>query len=149
MKKIILTQGQFAIVDDKNYEWLSKYKWYAHWSPCIKSFYAVRNGKKVKGKQASIKMHREILGLKYGDKRQADHIDHNTLDNRESNLRIVTPQQNKCNRRNVKGFQFDNQANRYQAYITIDRKKKHLGMFATPEEAHNAYLKAKKKYHKI
>jgi len=81
--------------------------------------------------------------------KKADHIDHNTLDNRESNLRIVTPQQNKCNRRNVKGFQFDNQANRYQAYITIDRKKKHLGMFATPEEAHNAYLKAKKKYHKI
>jgi len=133
MKRILLTQGQFAIVDDKNYEWLNQWKWCATWGN--KSFYAVRSSKREKGKRHLIS--------------KADHIDHNTLDNRESNLRIVTPQQNKCNRRNVKGFQFDNQANRYQAYIKVNGKVMHLGCFNTPKGARIAYLKAKGLYHKI
>ena len=148
-KRIKLTQNQFAIVDDKNYEWLSQWKWYAWWSKDTQSFYAVRHSKSVNGKRYLIYMHREILGLKRGDKKQADHIDHNTFDNRESNLRIVTRQQNHFNRKNSKGYYWNKTARKYMAQICVDGKNIYLGYFLTPKEAHNAYLEAKRKYHKI
>lgn len=75
-----------------------------------------------------------------------DHIDHNKLNNHVSNLRIVTKQQNAFNR-NVKGY--IKRGNRYESCIKIDGKNIYLGMFATEDEAHNAYLVAKAKYHII
>jgi len=43
-KTIELTQGQVAIVDDEDYEYLSQWNWQAAWQKNIKSFYAVRVG---------------------------------------------------------------------------------------------------------
>ncbi len=149
MKRISLTQGQFAIVDDEDFEWLSQNKWFAHWNKHTKSYYAVRKGKKENGKQFSIYMAREILGLKYGDNRQADHIDHNTLDNRILNLRVATCQQNQWNRKNPKGYCWDESIKKYMARIRLNGKSIYLGHFCTPEEAHRMYLNAKKLYHKI
>ena len=148
MKRIPLTQNQFAIVDDKNYEWLSQYKWLAVWCQSTQSFYAARN-KKKNGKSRTIYMHRKILGLVRNDKKLSDHINHNTLDNRESNLRIVNSQQNHFNRKNVKGCNWSKAKKKYAAYIKINSKQIHLGYFLTYKEAHSAYLKAKEKYHKI
>lgn len=144
-KRIPLTQSQFATVDDKDYEWLSKYKWCAVWLPSNMSFYAMRKD----NKRHTVYMAREILGLIYGDKRQADHIHHNTLDNLRKHLRIVSKQQNGWNRKNPKGYRWHNQANKYQAHIRLNSKFINLGYFDTTETAHNAYLKAKKQYHKI
>jgi len=152
MKRIPLTQGQYAIVDDWNYERLSKYGWISHWRNSTRSFYVVRASSRlddVSGKQNTIYMHREILGLKKGDKRQVDHINHDTLDNREGNLRIITDQKNKWNRRNSKGYSWHKGHKKYIATITVNRKNVHLGYFDTPEEAHQAYLKAKQEYHKF
>lgn len=145
-KKIPLTQGQFAIVDDKNCELLNKHKWYAIWSKYTKSYYAVRS-KRKNGKRLTISMAREVLGLKQGDKRQADHIDHNTLDNQMSNLRIVKLQQNHWNSNNPKGYYWNK--GKYQARIGLNGKPIHLGRFHTAKEAHNAYLNAKEIYHNI
>ena len=50
---------------------------------------------------------------------------------------------------NAKGYEFDKRINRYASYITLNSKKIHLGYFDTEEEARNAYLKAKEKYHVI
>ena len=83
MRRIQLTQGQFAVVDNKNYKWLSQHNWYAWWSNCTQSFYAARMSKSENSKRIVIYMHREILELGGGDKRQTDHINHNTLDNCE------------------------------------------------------------------
>ena len=144
-KRIPLSQGQFAIVDDEYYEWLNQWKWHALWSPKVKSYYAVRNvgiGKK----RTVVSMHREILGLKKGDKKQTDHANHKTLDNRTSNIRIVTPQQNQWNRI-CRGYFFRH--NRYLAYITKNYKTIYLGSYETAKEAHNVYLEAKKIHHKI
>lgn len=149
MKRIKLTQGQFAIVDDKLYDWLNQYKWYAWWNKDTQSYYAVRNSKREKGKQHKISMSRAILGLKRGDKRQADHRDYNTLDNRESNLRIVTHQQNQWNHKNPKGYYWSKRCRKYQAQIRVNGKRVFLGYFDTTIEAHNVYLEAKKLYHKI
>ena len=149
-KQIPLTQGQFTIVDNELYEWLSQYKWYALLNEKVQGFYAMRGQReKGSGKLHLISMAREILGLAYGDKRQADHINHNTLDNQILNLRVVTSQQNHFNRKNPKGFYWHNTNKKYLAQIKLNGKKIHLGYFHTAEEAHNSYLKAKEHYHKF
>jgi len=149
MKQIKLTQNQFAIVDNKNYKWLNQWKWFALWAEGNKSFYAVRMSNRKNGKQYKISMAREILGLTYGDKRESDHRNHNTLDNRESNLRIVTHQQNLFNYKKTKGYCWNETAKKYHAYIGINNKMIYLGLFNTAKQAHNAYLEAKELYHKI
>ena len=143
--KIELSQDQWALVSKKDYDRLSKYRWGAYWNKDIKSFYAVRKAKLPSGRWTTIQMAREILGLERGDKRQADHIDHDTLDNRRCNIRIVTPSQNQHNRKNVKGWK--KQGNKYRAAIKANGKYIYLGLFDTPTEAHQAYLDAKKTYH--
>lgn len=71
MKQIPLTQGQFVLVDDADYDWLNQWKWNV-----LKmnggNFYAVRSSLK-NGKQYAIYMTRQILGLKYGDSQMGDH----------------------------------------------------------------------------
>ncbi len=149
MKRITLTQGQSAIVDDADYEWLNQWKWYARWSNYTKSFYAIRKSKTENGKQYTIYMARRILGLSKDDKYQADHIDHITLDNRRSNLRIVTSHQNRWNRKNPKGYYWHKDKKKYGAKIGLNGKNIHLGYFQTTREAHKVYLSAKEKYHQI
>ena len=149
MKRIPLTQGQFAIVNDDIYEYLNQFKWYALWNNHTKSFYAVRKEKWKTGKWHTIPMAREILDLQYGDNRQADHIDHNTLDNRILNLRVVTCQQNQFNHKNPKGYSWCKTRQKYQAQIRINGKNTSLGRFKTAAEAHIAYLEAKNLYHKF
>jgi len=148
MKQIPLTQGQYAIVDDEDYEWLNQWKWFAEWKN-TKSYYARRYNGLINGKEHKIYMAREILGLKRGDKRQADHENHITLNNCRSNLRIVTHSQNQWNKTNPRGYHWHKRKKKYQAQIRLNGKSIHLGDFQTAEEAHNAYLEAKKIYHKI
>jgi hypothetical protein len=99
-----------------------------------------------------IKEHRILaytfLNLDINDKdKQIDHINGNRNDNRLENLRIVSNQQNQFNRKNTKGYSKQN--NKFIAKIRINKKQIHLGCYDTEEEAHNAYLEAKQKYHKM
>lgn len=95
MKEIHLTQGQVAVVDDADYEWLSQYKWYAMWCEGTKSFYAVR--KEGWPHRKNVGMHRKIMATPDG--MECDHINHDTLFNCRENLRNVTHSQNQMNRR--------------------------------------------------
>ena len=79
---------------------------------------------------------------------QIDHINRNRADNRICNLRNVTNQVNTWNR-NGKGYYFNKVAKKYQAQITLNNNVKYLGRYNTPEEAREAYLNAKQKYHVI
>src|SRR4029077_18371669 len=107
---IPLTQGQFAIVDAADFEWLNQWKWYALWNCKTRSFYAARTPPQANGqKPYGISMHRQILGLEHYDPRLGDHIKSGeTLNNRRSNLRIADKFQNQHNRRrrldNTSGF---------------------------------------------
>ena len=96
---IRLTKGQIAIVSIEDFEEHGKHFWNARWSPMTKSFYAVRTEHLLNGKTRTVLLHREILRLKYGDKRCGDHINHNTLDNTRENLRVTTDAENKRNRK--------------------------------------------------
>lgn len=95
-KRIPLTQGKFAIVDDEDYEWLSKKRWFAHRSRTCKLFYALRMAG-TSPNQKCIRMHREIIGAPDGSK--VDHKDRDSLNNRRSNLRLCTNGQNIANRK--------------------------------------------------
>ena len=151
MKQIPLTQGQFALVDDTDYDWLNQWKW------CVtgieEAFYAIRNSPKIEGKSHQIFMHRVILGLEYKDGQQGDHTNHNTLDNRRANLRICTQQQNQMNQKlqknktsRFKGVCWDKQHKKWKAGIKVKKELKNLGRFNTEEDAATAYNKAAKKY---
>ena len=146
MREIPLTQGQVALVDDADFKELSKHKWCAVWNPHICSFYAVRGIRLPSGKWTSERMHRRLLCLVRGDSRQGDHVDHNTLDNRRVNIRIVSLRENQHNRR-AKGFFWNKSARKFEAQIEAEGVKKYLGLHDTPAEARAAYLAAKPIYH--
>ena len=77
-----------------------------------------------------------------------DHVDRNRLNNSIDNLRVVTTQENAFNR-GAKGFYFHKPSCKWVAQITLNGKGQHIGCYDTEEEAHEAYLQAKKKYHII
>lgn len=155
MKEIELTQNKFALVDDEDFEWLSQWKWYAIYMSNIRNYYATRKSKRdlKTYKQKAIYMHRLIMGLKIGDNKQIDHINHNTLDNRKENLRICSRSQNHMNENphincssKYKGICWDKRAGKWKAYIYINNKPRHLGYFRREIDAAEAYDKAAKKY---
>lgn len=132
MKKIKLTQGKYALVDDEDYEWLSQWKWHYNKGYAVRGVF---NGKNM----SKIRLHREVAKMKPGE--ITDHINRNKLDNRKSNLRSVTVSQN---RRNVKskGYSWDKKMNKWKAQIQIHRKKIYLGSFTSERSARKAYITA-------
>lgn len=64
-----------------------------------------------------------------------DHINHNILDNRKSNLRIVTKSQNAINRTNPPKGVSQMKNGLWYAYIKINRKMINLGHYSDIEEA--------------
>ena len=142
MAEIELTQGKIAIVDEEDFERLSKYKW------CTRkggnTFYAIRWGPRVDGKRRVILMHREILGLKPGDP-DVDHRDGNGLNNQKKNLRIATKSQNAMNQQKTrgtsrfKGVYWHKPSKKWRARICVNGEQKQLGHFMDEEEAARAY----------
>lgn len=95
MKKIKLSNGLFATVDEADFATLNKYKWLAsQGSRGGKKWYAVRF-ETIGGKKVNIRMHRQIMGLAPGNPLVVDHLDSDGLDNRRQNLEITTQEENR------------------------------------------------------
>lgn len=124
---------------DLEFKYLLKKKWFiSHGYPTI----LVDN--------KPIYFHKIILPSKDGFVN--DHINGNKLDNRRINLRYVTLSQNSKNRKvsknNTVGFKgVDKQKSGWRARIAVDKKRIHLGLFKTLEEAAKQYEYAASYYY--
>lgn len=101
--------------------------------------------------------HRLIWVIETGSQPQntIDHINGNRGDNRFSNLRDVTHAENLQNLKKARsdsstglqGVTRDQRDGAYMAYIRTNGKSRSLGRFKRPEDAHQAYLVAKRIEH--
>ena len=136
MKKILLGNGRFTLVDDEDYEKIKNFNWRYEKSVNGSGGYAV----------ATIKMHRLVKNAKKGS--IIDHINHEKLDNRKENLRFCTVSENKQNRppssRNKSGYRgvhWLKSENKWVARLGVNGKRIFLGCFDDKKDAARAYNK--------
>jgi hypothetical protein len=127
----------FVMVDAEDVEWAMRYRW-----SLTAQGYATRGTKRA-GKQRHFLMHRELLGLDHGDKRECDHRNLNRLDNRRSNLRVATRGQNAQNvparggSSKYRGVSWDKERRKWVAWGNQSRHI-YLGRFDREEDAADA-----------
>lgn len=152
MKKIALTQGKFALVDDDMFEYLNQWKWYCNRNKIYPNkMYAARRKTIGYYKSKIILMHREILN--YNGKKNVDHIDGFGLNNQRRNLRICEVAQNirnqKLHKNNTSGYKgviWFKPTQQWRAQIMVNRKCLSLGYFNNILDAARAYNKGAEKY---
>ena len=146
-KEIVVTDV-FAMVDDEDYEIISKNKWYImklyHCDTEI--LYARRyEGSPKKGNHRAILMHREVLGVTQRSQK-VDHKDGDGLNNQKINVRVSTHSENMSNRKvsykkKIKylGVFFQKNTKNYRASLKKDGKVYSIFSLPTPELAAKAY----------
>jgi hypothetical protein len=121
------------------------------------SFYA-RRTIITNGEEVNTWMHRIIaermIGRALVDKEIVDHANGIGGDNRRENLRVATSTQNQQNRplttdsaSGYKGVRWYTGLEKWNARITVNKKRNHLGYFTDLLDAHRAYCEAAVKYH--
>jgi hypothetical protein len=132
------SKGIDVLVDDEDFERLSKFKWE------ISTRGYVRARKQVAGHRKHILIHRMIMNAEDGD--LVDHINGNVQDNRKSNLRITTHKGNSRNRKTpsinkvgYKGVSKVLNYDKYKAYVQVGEGQAHLGYFDNPHDAARMY----------
>lgn len=143
VKRIPLNRGLSSLVEEEDF---NKVSLLGKWG-CMKgNKYA---GKRVGGK--IIYMHRFIMDCPLN--MEVDHINGDGLDNRKSNLRICTSQQNRYNHKlmstnksGYNGVYFHKGMKKWETSISVKDKTIHLGFFINIEDAAKAHDKYVKKY---
>lgn len=147
---IPLNRGFATIVSPEDAAILDEGGWYA--SVNYRGYVTVRkNMPRANGRRLGEILHRRIIETPNG--KHVDHANRDTTDNRRANLRCCTSAQNAWNRAAEKGKAIPLKGvrkagkSRFQSMITVNKKKHHLGTFATAEEAHAAYVAAAVRLH--
>ena len=168
VRYIELTQDKVAIIDDEDFDLISKRRWVSLNSKSNKhNWYAraVGKSKRVNGRIVTVKsgelMHRLILGIT-DPAVHVDHINGDGLDNRKQNLRIATRSQNSKNKRawgrsKYLGVHFDDSRGKknWRIEICIKKANKATGQkrerisrrFLTEIDAAKGYDELAKVYH--
>ena len=145
MREIPLTQGYVAMVDDEDYEELAQYKWRILKAMGGRKLYARRSlARTPEGKRPQILMHTQIMKTPEG--LEVDHENGNGLDNRRTNLRVGTHQENIRNRgpnpdteSGFKGVCRTSDGRYWQVTINDGSGNRYLGYFTDPVEAARVY----------
>ncbi len=145
-KKIELTQGKFAVVDDSDYESVRDISWHAKKDG--RNWYAWAT---LRGTRQKVSLHRFILNPPAG--LVVDHIDGNGLNCTRENMRICTRSENSRNSRKkemttsrFKGVYWDRRRLKWRVVINVNGKNREQERFDSEEEAARAYDEAAKKH---
>lgn len=143
MIEIPLTQGRVALIDDEDYDLVSRYKWRI--DKRRGTSYVRANCQLSDGQWTTVLMHRLVLTGEI-DGSDIDHVDGDGLNNRRSNLRVASRSQNNRNRTKTKsntsgykGVFCDKRDGTWYAKIGHNRSQQYLGRFPLPEDAARAY----------
>jgi len=121
------------------------------------SFFAKLQGRnRVTYKSTKMYAYRVAWAIHFGvwPTREIDHINGDSSDDRIVNLRDVDRSTNQENLRRAKATNaigvlgVSKSGNRFFATVHAHGNSKYLGSFMNAEDAHNAYIEAKRKYHK-
>jgi len=136
MREIKCTKDKITSVSDEDFDYLNQFKWSARAGGGSKrSWYVYRwNGRSEKPR--TLYMHREIMKRICGEfQDEVDHINHNGLDNRRENLRLVSHNQNLFNQRiqnastktsKYKGVSWSSLADKWLVQIKYNNKTRRV-----------------------
>lgn len=136
---------QNIFIDDEDYKIIKNIRWHLQKNKGRNLYHAV--GRPLN--KNKMLMHRFIYylhNIEIPKNMEIDHINGNGLDNRKINLRISTHQDNILNRhgpqKNSKtkcvGVQYMKELNKFRAYVCINRKSVHIGVYTTIKDACNS-----------
>lgn len=138
-----ISRNKIALIDREDLSKVNILRWYCNnFGYAVSTKYIKGSGRKNQ-KSESILMHRVILGVPKNI--FIDHINHNRLDNRKSNLRIATYQQNQWNKSKIlssskyKGVSYFKRDDCWRARIKLNYKEHHIGFFKNELHAAMAY----------
>lgn len=142
--EITMECGNIVIIDREDLIHFAKHSWYVMQGHGQSKY--LKTNISIKGKHTTIEFHRYILGSKKG--LEIDHFNGNGLDNRRSNLRFVTHQQNQSNlpkRKDKKytsqyyGVSYCKRDSNWNCFVVFNGKSKNLGRYKTEIESALAY----------
>lgn len=125
--------------------------WHLYWSVNTQSFYVYGNST-LNGKYTRILLHRYVTNApKYT---HVDHVNHETLNNTDRNLRTLTLSENQQNRRGanrnsksgVRGVVWIEKSKKWQSSVRINGKQKYIGIFTDLVDAERAVIEARKNH---
>ena len=143
--EMIVSKGNKVLLDDMDYETIKAHKWYYDGRYCYRRETLSYNQEKRSYKTRKIYLHRQLLNFP-AKGLDIDHINCNKLDNRRSNLRIVTRSQNAVNKpkfgehtSQYKGVCWHKQRGKWKAEARQGAVKRYLGVFDCEHAAALAY----------
>ena len=152
-------ENMWTIIDLEDLEYVIKLTWYARYNRSNQCYYATHTvySSEIKTTERSIGLQYYLMNNENNPDWYIDHINHDTMDNRKSNLRITT---NKCNLRNrdsknsnnVSGYRnvmFDKRKKKkpYVVQLQINGKNTRLGSFDDVHEAGEFAKQMREKYY--
>lgn len=146
MIKIKIQNSTYStLIDEVDFNKVSLFSWKLLKTRWANYAYTLIDGRKVL-------LHRFLFNVT--DDKEVDHINHDGLDNRRSNLRVCTRVQNMQNTRlrsdnstGYKGVYYNKRENKYYAQIKPPQEERlFIGSFDTAEDAGKAYQEYADKY---
>jgi hypothetical protein len=144
--ELSLPDGRTAIVDAADRGIVEQHRWYA-----LPRGYVATTIRSA-GTKRHVYIHRLLMAP--SPDVQVDHINHNPLDNRRANLRVVSASLNQHNRRSaqrnsvlgLRNVHWEPRRRRYLGEFQVARRRIRVGSFKTPEAAAQAVAEARRGY---